>query len=255
MSTVEKWFPYRKHTGDFELFAVPHVGAASTVFNGLRGVLAGDRVALAATVLPGHGRRIREKPHDRMDTLLAEFSDMAERDGYSAFSRDYGLMGHCSGALIAYEMAQILVKAPCPNPRLLIVCSGRPPALIRDTGMSRLSTEELFGRTALMGGTADALIHDQEFMQLLEPVLRADWALVDSYVHRPAPPLPIPILAIRGHDDPQVTRDDLDEWQNSTSERFLKAELEAEHWTLAGDESAAALSREIRTARSVVGAV
>jgi surfactin synthase thioesterase subunit len=253
MSTAEKWFPYRKGTGDFELFAVSHVGAASAVFNVLRAALADDGVALTATILPGHGRRIREKPIDRMDALLAEFSDMAERDGYSTFMKDYGLLGNCSGGLIAYEMAQILVRAPCLNPRLLVVCSSLPPALIHDTGMSRLSTEDLFARTAAMGGTEDALIRDRDFLEVIEPVLRADWALVDGYVHRLAPRLPVPILAVRGNDDPQFDGDDLLMWQDHTSERFMTAELESGHWALAG-EGSAALAREIQAARLAVQA-
>jgi surfactin synthase thioesterase subunit len=252
VSTVEKWFPYRKGTGTFELFAIPHVGAASTVFNDLRGELAGDGVALSATVLPGHGRRIREKLHDRMDTLLAEFTDMAERDGYSAFSGNYGLLGSCSGALIAYEMAKVLVEAPCPNPQLLVACSGHAPARVRDSGMSKLSTTDLFARTASMGGTADALMLDQDFMSVLEPVLRADWAIYDGYVHQPAPKLPVPILAVRGNEDTQVNREDLLLWEDYTSERFMTAELASGHWALLG-EGPAALAREIRAARSAVG--
>ena len=42
----------------------------------------------------------------RTPALLAEFQDMAQRDQYSTFTGNYGLIGHCSGALIAYEIAK-----------------------------------------------------------------------------------------------------------------------------------------------------
>ena len=48
-----------------------------------------------------------------MDSLLAEFTDLAERDAYSAFQGDYALLGHCAGALVAYEIAKLL---PSPAP-------------------------------------------------------------------------------------------------------------------------------------------
>lgn len=253
MSTVEKWFPYRRGTGAFELFAVPHVGAGSSVFNALRATLADDGVALTATVMPGHGRRIRERPHDTMDALLAEFAAMAEHDGYAAFAGDYGLLGHCSGALIAYEMARILVRAPCPNPRLLVVCSCLPPALVHDTGISRLSTEDLFAHTAAAGGTAEAVMQDRDFRAVIEPVLRADWALVEGYSPRPAPLLPVPVLAVRSHDDPLVAADDMRMWGDLTGEPFRSAEFGSGHWALTG-AGAAALAAEIRAARAAVGA-
>jgi surfactin synthase thioesterase subunit len=251
MSTVEKWFPYRKGADGFELFAFPHVGAGSTVFNFLRKALDHNGVALSAAVLPGHGRRLRETPHQSMDTLLAEFEDMAQRDAYSAFMADYGLLGHCSGSLVAYEIAKLLVRSPCRNPQLLVVCSCLPPPLIHDTGMSRLSTEELFSQTASMGGTPEALMEDRDFLEVLERPLRADWVIVDGYVYRASAELPVPILAVRGAEDPDIQAGDLRLWQDQTSEMFLTADLESGHWALT-EAGSSALAREIPAALSAI---
>ncbi|HTF11584.1 MAG TPA: alpha/beta fold hydrolase, partial [Asanoa sp.] len=168
MSSVDKWFPYRRGGGDFELFAFAHAGGASTVFNDLRENLRHDGVALSAAVLPGHGRRLREQPHRRMEAILAEFDTMARADGYAAFTGDYGLIGHCSGALVAYEVAKLLVHAPCRDPRLLVVCGCLPPKLVFDTGMGRLPTKELLAQTESMGGTAPDLMADPDFVAVLE---------------------------------------------------------------------------------------
>lgn len=252
MSVVDTWFPYRKGTGTVELFAFPHTGAASSVFNILRRVLDQDGVALSAAVLPGHGRRVREEPHRSMDTLLADFEEAARRGAYSAFRGRYALLGHCSGALIAYELAKLLVRSPCRNPRLLVVCNCPPPPLIYDSGMSRLSTEELFARTASMGGTPDALMADPDFLTVLERPLRADWALSDEYVYRPSAALPVPMLAVRGADDPFVEATDLPLWRKHTNQTFWTAEVGTGHWSLA-DAASEKLGREIRTALSAAG--
>jgi surfactin synthase thioesterase subunit len=252
MSTVEQWFPYRRGDGRVELFAFPHAGAASTVFNPLRKALRDDGVALTATVLPGHGKRLRERPHRRMDTLVAEFAEMARRDGYAAFQGDYALLGHCSGSLIAYELAQLLVRAPCRNPRLLVVCSCMPPQMIFDTGMGRLPTRELLVQTAAMGGTPPQLLDDPDFLEVLERPLRADWEMFDGYVQRPdAPKLPVPILAIRGAEDPNCEARFLQRWQEKTTAEFRTAELGEGHWALE-DDGSLLLAREIRTALAAV---
>lgn len=250
-STVQMWFPYRRGDGRVELFAFPHAGAASSVFNTLREALRHDGVALSAAVLAGHGRRLRERPHRRMDTLLAEFEDMARRDAYSAFMGDYALLGHCSGALIAYEVARLLVRAPCRSPRLLVVCGCLPPPMIFDTGMGRLPTRELLAQTASMGGTPEALLDDPDFLEVLERPLRADWELYDAYVQQRSPTLPVPILAVRGAEDPNVEARYLRLWQHQTSATFRSAELDSGHWALA-DEGSVVLAREIQAALSAI---
>jgi surfactin synthase thioesterase subunit len=244
MSSVEKWFPYRRGTGGLELFAFPHAGAASTVFNDLRESLRLTGVAMTAAVLPAHGRRLREAPHRRMEPLLAEFDDMARRDGYVAFMGDYALFGHCSGALVAYEIARLLVRAPCANPRLLVVCSCLPPRLIFDTGMGRLPTRELLAQTASMGGTNPELMADPDFVEMIERPLRADWEMYDAYVHRSGGRLPLPILAVRGVEDTNVDASDLRLWQEQTTEELLTAELASGHWALEAQGSQF-LAREI----------
>jgi surfactin synthase thioesterase subunit len=246
MSTFGKLFPYRREAGGLELFAFPHVGAGSAAFNPLRTALHQHGVALCAAVFPGRERRLREETHASMDSLLAEFANVAEQDAYSAFQADYVLLGHCAGALVAYEIAKLLVQAPCRDPRLLVVCSCSPPPQCVDTGISRLPIEELVARTAAMGGIPGALLADDDFFEIMNRALRADWLVYDGYRYQPAPKMPVPILAVRGAGDATVTADELVMWRDQTSAMFLTAEFGSGHWIL--DEQPGELAREISAA-------
>jgi surfactin synthase thioesterase subunit len=232
MPTVQDWFPYRRDTGGVELFAFPHAGAASSVFNGLRRQLGHDGIALSAAVPPGRGRRVRQAPHRRMEDLLAEFEAVAAAGSYAAFQGSYALLGNCVGALIAYEVAKLLVQAPCANPRLLVVCSCVPPRGVFDTGVGRLPAAALLEQTAAMGGTAPQLLQDADFLAVLERALRADWEIYDGYRYRPAEPLPVPILAVRGAEDTYVDAADLGVWREQTTGEFRLAQLDSGHWAL-----------------------
>jgi surfactin synthase thioesterase subunit len=253
MSMFENWFPYRKATGTFQLYAFPHVGAGPTLFHPLRAALAPSGVAVAGALLPGRGRRLREPPHRTMDALVAAFQDAAARDGFSAFRGDYGLIGHCSGSLVAYEIAKMLVGSPCPDPRLLVLCSCLPPPRVHDTGTSRLPTDQMFARTAALGGTASALMADRDLLEVLESPMRADWEVYDTYADRGSPALPVPILAVRGAEDASVPPEDLWRWREQTSATFLTAEAGSDHWVLTEDGSAA-LAREIPAVLSAIRA-
>jgi surfactin synthase thioesterase subunit len=217
------------------------------VFAFLREYLRDTDVMLTPAILPGRERRLSETPHRSMDTLLAEFEEVAHADGYSAFMGDYGLLGHCSGALVAYEVARILQRSPCRSPQLLVVCSCLPPPLVRDTGISGLPTEQLFSQTSSMGGTPSTLLGNPDFLQVLERPLRADWVLFDTYVHRASTPLTVPILAVRGADDPDLPAAVLERWRHETSEEFLAATLESGHWMLT-EAGSRALARQIPAA-------
>lgn len=233
------WFPFRKGGQEPEIFGFPHAGAGVTVFAGLREALARRGMRLVPAVLPGRERRLRERPHQDMSALLAEFEAMARASDYEPFTGDYALLGHCSGALIAYEIARILEDAPCAPPRLLIVSGSLPPPMIRHTGTSTLSTADLFSRTADLGGTAPALLQDPDFLDMVERPLRADWTLFDHYVHRATAPLRTPVLAVRGAADPDVSAAALRRWRNETTGEFSTLELASGHWPLAGAGSIA----------------
>ena len=244
MSTANAWFPYRAGGSDVEVFAFPHAGAGSTAFAALREALSGTSVSLVPVVLPGRERRMRETPHRDLDALLADFEQMAAEDGFAAFQGDYALLGHCSGAMIAFEVARILERSPCRSPRLLISCSCLPPQLVRDTGISRLPTPELFSRA---GGTPDALLTDPAFVTMLERPLRADFVLFDEYAYRPGEKLATPILATRGPDDPDLSAAELQAWREQTSGGFATMDVGSGHWALTPDGTAV-LARRIPAA-------
>ncbi|MFD5461540.1 thioesterase II family protein [Kitasatospora sp. NPDC127059] len=244
LSPFEKWFPYRRATEGFELFAFPHIGAGPSLFNPLRQALRERDVAVSGALLPGRGRRLREQPHRSMAALVAEFEEAAEQDGFSAFMGDYGLIGHSSGSLVAFEIAKLLVRAPCRNPQLLVVCSCLPPQLNCDTGLSRLPTDEMFARTLALGGTSEAVMADRDFRTMLAPSMRADWEILDGYVDAGSEPLPVPVLAVRGDRDGTVPARDLALWQEHTSQLFLATEVAADHFLL-GPDGSSALARLI----------
>ncbi|MER7169898.1 thioesterase II family protein [Streptomyces mesophilus] len=251
MPPIDKLFPYRKATGGFELFAFPHIAAGPTLFHPLRAAAAQEGIALSGALLPGRGRRVREAPHRTLDALLAEVEEAARCDDFAAFSGDYGLLGHCSGSIVAFEIARLLVRLPCADPQLLVVCSCRPPELIPDTGTSRLSREDMIARTAALGGMPDALLADADFLDVLERPMRADWEIFDGYAHTASPALPVPILTARGADDPTVPAAEQSRWKTQTQRLFRSVELRTDHWMLS-DEGSRALTQEISATLSLI---
>ena len=67
-------------------------------------------------------------------------------------------------------------------------------------------------------------------MEILLPVLRADFAMFDSYVHKPRPRLLCPITAFGGTRDEWVRCEEIDAWAELTASGFRSVIFEGGHF-------------------------
>ncbi|WP_067125517.1 thioesterase II family protein [Streptomyces yokosukanensis] len=124
----------------------------------------------------------------------------------------YGLFGHSMGALLAYETAAALLELDCPPPAVLAV-SGRVapqygfrPAV--DLDDPRSTAEYLRS----CGGALAQAAEDPEFVELVQERLRGDVLLGAEHVHQERPPLPLPVIALGGRDDPLAAHEEMAGW-------------------------------------------
>ena len=71
-----------------------------------------------------------------------------------------------------------------------------------------------------LNGTPREVLEHEELMEIMLPVLRADFALYETYVYSPEPPLNCPISAFGGLQDRKVSHSDLEAWRDQTSASF-----------------------------------
>lgn len=136
-------------------------------------------------------------------------------------NQPFALFGHSMGALISFELARFLRQAYGLTPRHLFV-SGRAAPYIpdRDPPIYTLPDAAFIQELRRLNGTPEAVLQNQELMQLLTPILRADFAAIDTYRYQPEPALGCPITALGGLQDLEVSRDDLEAWQTQTIAPF-----------------------------------
>ncbi|HEU5110709.1 MAG TPA: thioesterase domain-containing protein, partial [Micromonosporaceae bacterium] len=98
-----------------------------------------------------------------------------------------------------------------------------------------LPDEELLAHITGLGGTPPEVAQVPELVELMLPVLRADFSLGDSYVYREEPPLPCPIRAFHGVHDQITDRDGVGDWAAETSGGFALEEFDSGHFFLHDD--------------------
>jgi medium-chain acyl-[acyl-carrier-protein] hydrolase len=92
-----------------------------------------------------------------------------------------------------------------------------------------------------------------EMMELLSPMIRADFEAVENYHYDPAePPLDCPIVAFGGAEDPRVSRERLEAWAVQTRSRFETIYFPGDHFFInsARDSVLRSVSEEITASYS-----
>ncbi|HET9898351.1 MAG TPA: alpha/beta fold hydrolase [Streptosporangiaceae bacterium] len=218
------WFPlYRPEGGAApvtrpcapELFCLPHAGAGASVYWEWLPLLAPE-VDVVPIQLPGRESRYKEPPRRSASDITAELIEpLADRAG-----PDFSLFGHSMGGLLAYEVTRAMTAKGRP-PRHLFVSGVRAPQLGPPRRIAHLLPDpELLEVMEELAGTSPEVLAHPELVRLLLPVLRADFAVCETYLHSHDTPLRVPITVLGGLSDPSVSVSEMRAWRDLTSAGF-----------------------------------
>jgi len=207
----------RQRPGRLRLFCLPYAGGAASAYRAWADGLSPE-VEVCPVQLPGRGSRFREPPFRRLEDLLPALADGIA----PLLDRPFSLFGHSMGAVVAFELARELRRRGAPAPVLLAVSGHQaPPRPEVEPPFSHLPDaaflEELRRR---YDGIPPEVLAEEELLQLLLPVLRADIQVLETYAYAGEPPLDCPLSCFGGEDDPHVSLADLEAWSDETSGRL-----------------------------------
>jgi medium-chain acyl-[acyl-carrier-protein] hydrolase len=83
-----------------------------------------------------------------------------------------------------------------------------------------------------LNGTPELVLEEAEFMQIMLPVLRADFAVYETYAYSSEPPLDCLISGFGGLQDHRVSRSDLEAWRDQSSISFSLRMFPGDHFYL-----------------------
>lgn len=191
-----------------KLFCFPYAGGSAAVFRPWSRAASSD-VEICAIQYPGHGHRYRERSCTRISEIVQGLVSTvsSEMDRPSAF------FGHSMGALVAYELARELHRRGGARPLVLFLSARAGPAVRRTrTALHQLSGPELQAALRRLNGTPPEVLESDDLMDLVEPLLRADFEACYTYEHARHPILDIPVHALGGVGDPDTPREQLAAW-------------------------------------------
>jgi medium-chain acyl-[acyl-carrier-protein] hydrolase len=207
------------------LFAFPHAGGGAST-SPVDPLPAWN---VARIRLPGRESRLAEAPFERMSALVPALADAIQ----PYLDRPFAFFGHSMGAAIAFELARELRRRGRPLPEILIASGARAPQFRRNhvppPPPSRAAFLEELRR---LQGIPAELLDDPALLRAILPALEADAALYRAYAYAEDAPLPCPIRAYGGIDDPNVRHEHLAAWAEQTAASFALREFPGGHFYL-----------------------
>jgi len=208
------------------LFCFPYAGGGAVIFRDWARALPPDIEVCAAT-LPGRGSRMLEPPLTRLSAVVAHLTDAIT----SYLDKPFAFFGHSMGALTAFELARRLSREVGVEPKCLLVSGCRAPHLPDpDPPPYALPEPELIGYLRRLNGTPEEVLEKRELMELMMPILRADFEAVSTYAYVEGTPLGCPASAYGGLRDPMVRREHLAAWREHTAAGFALRMFDGDHF-------------------------
>jgi medium-chain acyl-[acyl-carrier-protein] hydrolase len=243
-AAFDSWIPFHKPGPEarLRLFCFPYAGAGALIFRNWSDGLPAD-VEVCPVQLPGRGTRLMEHPFTQLSPLVETLAQAL----VPLLDRPFAFFGHSLGALVSFELARRVRRRYGVHPVRLFVSAGRAPQIPhRAPPIHTLPEKEFLAELRRLNGTPSEILNHEELMEIMLPLLRADFALYETYVYSTEPPLNCPISAFGGLQDRRVNDTDLEAWRAQTSVSFSLRMFPGDHFFLNQPLLLQVLSQELK---------
>lgn len=216
---ISPWIQYRQYKlkARIRLFCLPHAGSGASLFRTWPENVPPE-IEICPIQLPGRENRLSDAPFSCMSQLIAPLAQAL----FPYLDMPYALFGHSMGSLICFDLARYLRHVGHDQAPIHLFVSGhRAPQLPDpDPPIHALPAPEFVKELRRLKGTPEEVLQHEELLQLLIPLLKADFSLCETYVYKHERSLDCPITAFGGLQDEEVSREALASWSQQTSASF-----------------------------------
>lgn len=176
---------------------------------------------------PQRGDRLSHPAAATVPELANDLFDAADWAGVGSIR----LFGHCMGAVVAFEFARIAERNGVAIDALWVSASEAPSAVAAAPALP-MAESEILDEMVDLGGTDEALLADEDFVELLLMAVRADYAAFNRYACEADVTIAADIYALGGESDHRISEDMLRRWESHTTGAFTCSMFVGGHFYL-----------------------
>jgi len=212
------WLPYQKPSRNayVRLFCFPYAAKGASSYRRYADHVP-PRIDVCAVQLPGREERLAEPAFTALPDLVGALGDALK----PYLDLPFAFFGQSMGALVQFELARRLRDEGVAMPVHLFVAREQAPHLIHPPEVTndRLTDEEFLADTQRIP-LDSPLRANSDILNLMLPTYRADSLVIEKYVYVPSHPLNCPITAFAANQDAIVRIEDIQSWDEHTTDTF-----------------------------------
>jgi medium-chain acyl-[acyl-carrier-protein] hydrolase len=208
------------------LFCFPYAGGGTWSFRDWSGNLP-QTIEVCTIELPGRGTQMKLPPFTSLDPLVRASADALRLH----LDKPFAFFGHSMGGLVSFELTRLLRKNYGVIPVQLFISGRRAPQLQpTKPPIYNLPKAEFVEELKQLNGTPAEVLNNHELIDLMLPVLRADFAVLETYKYIKEISLNCPIAVFGGLQDSEVSQKELEAWRDQTSSQFSLQMFQGDHF-------------------------
>lgn len=206
-----------------DLICIAGAGAGASRFKPWRERLPGY-CAMHVVQLPGRENRIDDAPVDDLALVIKSLASAVAR---IPRRRPLMLFGHSMGAVLAFELARVLIQNGRAPAHLMMSATTPPSGNAYRPAPSR---DELTRLLLAFDPANQSVVDNPELFNSLEPALRADFQLLRQHSVSGTEPRPdVATTLLSGDSDPVVPPDAVAKWRPFVSDKVEQKTLVGGH--------------------------
>lgn len=224
---MSEWLhdPFRSPNAETRLICLPYAGGHAGIFSGWAEEL--SDVDVCAVQLPGRASRFSEPPIDNLTELVAHLVPAVA----GLADRPIAIFGHSMGASVGFELIRALPSSAAKMVKRLIVSARMAPTFdVKDPPIHDLPKADFISALSGLEGTQPEFFENDELVDLLLPMLRADFRLIGTYKPQTIQPIDVPISALAGSRDSRAPADSMADWASLSRSGFDQTIIDGGHF-------------------------
>jgi medium-chain acyl-[acyl-carrier-protein] hydrolase len=208
------------------LFCFPYAGGSSLIFRTWANSLP-KTIEICPVELPGRLTRMKSVPFTQIEPLISTITPII----LPYLDKPFAFFGHSMGGLIAFELVRQLRREHGLNPVHLFISARRAPQTpSKKRPIHALPETEFKEELRNLNGTPSSVLENTELMEMLIPMLRADFSILETYVYSDEAALECPISVFGGLHDQEVKPNELEGWQEQTKVSYQLKMFPGDHF-------------------------
>lgn len=214
------------------LFCLPYAGGGASLYRDWQALMPAG-VEICRLQFPAREERISEPPQTSIYTLV----DNIVRAIRPLLDKPFVIFGHSMGGIVSHRLAyclQLLGKIP----QHVFIAAVRPPHIAHPKPIHQLNDSDFKESLLARERTSREILDSDELMTLLMPMLRADFALAETYKVSASARLHADLTVLCGLQDDTANHDVMQQWQALTTGHFDLIDFNGGHFFVQTDQNA-----------------